>query len=156
MAHRWERVPNTTYVMKTLQYFLLQLFKILSNSSSPSPPNFTSAVNFWSLVCLTEWVIMPHLMCYFSFDDIMVLYMSCFGTLVPERPCYMFDATRNQVYWSLTHNVIFSGTLIWYHKHIYTHKDIQHTQGPIDWHTHINIYQHHLAYAHSRYLYYTN
>ena len=113
--------------MNALLYFLLQLFKILPNSSSPSPPNFASAVNFWSLVCLTEWVIMPHLMCYFSFDDIMVLYMSCFGTLVPERPCYMFDATRNQVYWGLTHNVIFSGTMIWYHKHIYTQRYTAHS-----------------------------
>ena len=33
-----------------------------------------------------------------------------------------------------------------------THKDTQHTQGPVDLHTHINIYLHHLLRAHSRYL----
>ena len=39
--------------------------------------------------------------------------MSSLGTLVPERPCYVF--------------------------HTHTHKDIQDTQGPIDSHIHINI-----------------
>ena len=37
----------------------------------------------------------------------------------------------------------------------HTHTHTQHTQRPIDWHTHINIYQHHLLCAHSSYLYYT-
>ena len=45
----------------------------------------------------------------------------------------------------------FAGTLILYH----THKHTQHIQGPVDWHTHINIYLHHLLCAHSSYLYYT-
>ena len=36
-----------------------------------------------------------------------------------------------------------------------THKDTQHTQGSVDWHTHINIYLHHLLHAHSSYHYYT-
>ena len=33
--------------------------------------------------------------------------MLSLGTLVPERPCYVFYATRHQVYWGLTHNVVF-------------------------------------------------
>ena len=45
---------------------------------------------------------------------------------------------------------------IWYHIHTNTHphKHTQHTQGPLDWHTHINIYLPHLLRAHSSYLYY--
>ena len=55
--------------------------------------------------------------------------MSILGTLVPEHPCYVFD----------TH----------------THKDTQDTLRQIDWHNHINVYQHHLSYAYSSYLYCT-
>ena len=57
-------------------------------------------------------------------------YLMCYS----EGPCSVFYATR-------------------YKSHTHTHT--QHTQGPIDWHTHINIYQHHLLCAHSSYLYYT-
>ena len=35
--------------------------------------------------------------------------------------------TRRQVYWSLTHNVLFAGTLIWYHTHTQTHTPQTHT-----------------------------
>ena len=38
--------------------------------------------------------------------------------------------------------------------HIKTQKHTQHTQGPLDWHTHINTYLHHLLFVHSSYLYY--
>ena len=37
--------------------------------------------------------------------------------------------------------------------HTQTHT--RHTQGPVDWHTHINTYLHHLLCAYSSYLYYT-
>ena len=47
----------------------------------------------------------------------------------------------------------FTGMLIWYH--IHKHPNTQHTQGPVDWHTQINIYLHHLLCAHSSYLYYS-
>ena len=40
--------------------------------------------------------------------------MLSIGTLVPEQPCYVF--------------------------HTHTHKDTQHTQEPLDRHTHLNIY----------------
>ena len=51
----------------------------------------------------------------------------------------------------------FAGTLIWYHTHTntHTHEDTQHTQGPVNWHAHINIYLYHLLCSHSSYLYYT-
>ena len=56
--------------------------------------------------------------------------MSSLGTLIPERPCYMFYAIRYQAYQGLTH-VVFC----WYSYLIlqtHTHKNTQHTQGPID------------------------
>ena len=45
---------------------------------------------------------------------LMILWIYKCQALVPEKPCYVFD----------TH----------------THKDTQHTLGPIDSHTHINVY----------------
>ena len=70
----------------------------------------------------------------------MGLYMSTLGTLVPERPCYVFYETRHQVYWGPTHSVViclYSDLIL---QNTHTHKDTQHNQRPIDWHSHINIY----------------
>ena len=39
--------------------------------------------------------------------QIMDLHTLSLDTLVPEGYCYVFYATRHQVYWSLTHNVVF-------------------------------------------------
>ena len=39
------------------------------------------------LIALTEWVIVPHLMCYILLSDITGLHMSNLGTSVPQRPC---------------------------------------------------------------------
>ena len=47
--------------------------------------------------------------------------------------------------------MVFAGTLTWYH----TQKNTQFTQGPLDWHTYIHIYLHHLLRAHNSYLYCT-
>ena len=67
------------------------------------------------------------------------------------------------VYWGLTRNVVFcwpSDLISHKHTHIYTHTDTdtdidtQHTQGPANWHTHINIYLHRQSCAHSSYLFY--
>ena len=85
-----------------------------------------------------------------------LLHMSSLGTLLPGGPWCVFYAKRHQLYWGLTYNVAFC----WYsdlisHKHIHTLKDTQYTQGPVDWHIHINIYLHHLLCAHNSYLYYT-
>ena len=44
----------------------------------------------------------------------------------------------------------FVSTMIWNH----TDKGTQHTQGPVDWHTHTNTHYHHLLCSHSSYLYY--
>ena len=91
-----------------------------------------------------------HIWCAILLNDVMDLHMSSLSILVPEGHWCVFYATRRQVYWGLTHNVVFAGTLIWYH----THTNTQHTQGPLDWDTHINIHLHHLLCSHSSYLYY--
>ena len=85
-------------------------------------------------------------------NDIMGLYMRSVGTLILEGRCYVFY--EKKVYWGLTHNVVF----YWYSdliSHTYKPKDMHHTQGPIDWYTHVNIYLHQLPCAHSSCLYYT-
>ena len=65
-------------------------FQILSGPQTPC--------SFCCLVSLTEWVIVLHLLCYFTLNDIMDLHMSIVGTLVPvpEGPCCLFYATRHQ------------------------------------------------------------
>ena len=76
--------------------------------------------------------------------------MSSLGTVVPEGPWCVFYATRRTVYWGLTHNVDFN----WYSDLIWqTHQHTQRSQGRVDWHTHINVYLHHLLCAQSSYIY---
>ena len=118
----------------------------------PSLPHFpvTSQLfpncSFCCPVSLAGWVTTPHLMCYLLNDN-MDRHMSSLGTLVPEGPWGVFYASRSQVYWGLTHNVVF----YWYSDLISpTHKHRQHSQGIVDWHTHVVIYLHHLLCFHSK------
>ena len=144
-THSWQRGPNPPILWRPpyIAYPPPLFFKFSPPSSFPVASNPHAHCSFWCLASLAEWVIMPHLMCYFI--DIMDLHMSSFGTLIPEGPWCVFYATRRQVYWGLTYSVVFC----WYFDLIsYAHND---TQGPVDWHTHINIYLHHLC-AHSSYL----
>ena len=70
----------------------------------PPPASFSNFVEpltlpscfFCCLVSLTEWMIVPHLLCHFSFHDIMDLHMTSLGTLVPQGLCSAFYATRHQ------------------------------------------------------------
>ena len=56
---------------------------------------------------------------------------------------------RRQVYWDLTHIVVFTGTLIWYHTQTQTaHSGASRLTHPY------HIYLHQLLYAHGSYLYY--
>ena len=95
------------------------LFQIFSNPSFFVASNPQSHCSLCCLVSLVEWVTAPRLMCYFN--DIMDLHMLSLDTLVPEGLWCVFYATRFQVYWALTHNAFFSGTLFWYHTHKHTH-----------------------------------
>ena len=97
----------------------------------------------------------PHfLWCAISLDGNMDLYMSSLGTLVPGGAWCVFYATKRRAYCGLTHSVVSTGPLVWFHTHTHTHANTQHTQEPVDDHSHINIYLHHLLCAHSSYLYY--
>ena len=70
--------------------------------------------------------------------------------LCTRRPWCVFYVTRCHVYWGLTHNMFF----YWFPDLIsHTNTNAQHTQGPVDWHIHINIYLHQLLWAHSSYPY---
>ena len=66
--------------------------------------------------------------------------------------CFIQQGVKFTEVW---HMWFFASALTWYHtqEHTHTHKDTQHTQGPVNLHAHINIYIHHLLCAHSNYLY---
>ena len=140
--------------MKTPQYCLPLLFQILCNPLSPnslSPPTSTPTVLSVVLFLLAKWVG-DHA----TFDVLfylMIIWNYTCQALVPWYQkdldvCFMQQGVRFTEVW---HNVIF----YWYSNLILqTHKHTQHTQGPVDWHTHINICLHHLLCAHSSYLYY--
>ena len=88
-----------------------------------------------------------------SFNVIMDLHMFSLGTLVPEGPWCVFLAKRHQVYWGLTHIVVFC-----WHSDLISHTKTHTTHSGASrlTHTHIKMYLHHLLCAHSSYLlYYT-
>ena len=53
-----------------------------------------------------------HLHTAILLNDNMDLHLLCFGILEPEGPWCVFYATSCQFYWVLTHDVVFTGTLI--------------------------------------------
>ena len=88
----------------------------------PAPTVFSVAMFLW----LNGWS--RHIWCAILLNDNMDLYMSSLGTLVPEGPWCVFHETRRQVYWSLTHSVVF----YWYSDLISIAHNTQHTQAPVD------------------------
>ena len=140
--------------MKTPHIWHAPFFQILSNPPpSPLPPTTLTALSVELLLWLNGWLC--HIWCAILLNDILDLEVLSVGNLVLEGPWHMFYGRRHQVYRDLTHNAI----LCWYsdlisHTQTHTHKDTQYTQVPVDWHTHINIYLHHMLCAHSSCLYY--
>ena len=65
-GHSWQRVPNTPYVMTTPEYGLPNLFLNFAQPLFPVATELHLHCYLWCLVSLTEWVIVPHLMCYFT------------------------------------------------------------------------------------------
>ena len=115
-------------------------FKFCPPLSPPTPtPTVFSAVLF---LWLNRWSY--HVWCAILLNN-MDLHMLSLGTLVPEGPWCVFNATRHHIYGGLAHNVVF----YWYSDFVII---IQHTQGPVHWHTHINIYLLHLLCAHGSYI----
>ena len=111
-------------------------------TTNPPPPLLFLWLNGWW--CLV-W-------CAILLNDIMDLHMPSLDTLVTEGAWCMFYATWRQVeVWDLTKCGFcwYSNMISHTQTHTYTHKDTQHTQGPVDLHTHINIYLHHSSYLYN-------
>ena len=126
--HSWQRGSNPPFLWRPLYIaYLPLLFQILSNPFSPtslsSPTSTATVLSVVLFLWLNGWS--RHIRCAILLNDNIDLFMSSLGTLVPEGPGYVFYATRRQVYRGLTHNVVFTGTLIWYHKHRITHSTLR-------------------------------
>ena len=82
----------------------------------------------------------------------MVLPMSSLDTLVPEGHwCILCNKASGLLRSDTQCRVL----LVLRFDITHTHKDTEHTEGPIEWHTHINIHWDLPLCAHSSYLYYT-
>ena len=126
MGHSWPKVPNTLYVIKTPIFPTTYLFKILSSSSSPLPPSFTSSAIFdvfffeWKSDCAT-FIVLFHLM---------ILWIYKCRALVPwyqndSDLCSMQQGVKFTEVW---HIICFLLVLLFNITYTNTHKDTQHTQ----------------------------
>ena len=133
--------------MKTLLCYLPQT---LSNPLSPtslSPPTSTPTVfSVVLLLWLNGWSC--HIWCAILLNNNMDLHMSSLGT----RRTLMCVLCKNES--GLPRSDTCSFLLVLWFDITNTQTHIQHTQRPVDWHTHINEYLHHLLCAQSSYLYY--
>ena len=82
----WQRVAIVAYPLP------LPIFKFYPGPT-PKPPlppclGHLSHCSFCCLVSLTEWVIVPNLMCYFTY------WIDTFGAMVPEGTCCVFYSTK--------------------------------------------------------------
>ena len=115
----------------------------------PAPPML------FLLSCFFGWMVSRatfDVLFYLVNDIILWIYTSSLGTLVPERPWCVLCNKASSLLGFDTYGFLL---VLWVEfTHINTHTNMHtKTQGPVDWHTHINIYLHHLLYAHSSYLY---
>ena len=110
--HSWQR--GTPFFMK-IPYITYPLFQILSTPLNHPPPPLHCPVTsnpycplLFAFSCFFDWMD-DHT----TFDAqfyvmiIMDLHMLSLATLIPEEPWCVFCAARRQVYWGLTHNVVF-------------------------------------------------
>ena len=111
--------PNLLILWKPLIYCLALPFSNPPHPHFPVNSNIHSHCSFSCHVSLAEWWSY-HIWSAFLLTDNMDLYISSFGTLLPEGPWYVFHATRRQVYWSLTSVFIL---VLWFditHTHLHT------------------------------------
>ena len=141
--------------LRLLTNFLM--FFLLSMASKIREWNLVTRCTFALLLWLNGWS--SYIWCVILVNDIMDLFMSSLGTLVPEGPCCVFYATRRQVRSDTSCGFLL---VLWFNiTHTRTHART-HTykanRGLIDWHTQVNIYQHHLFCSHTSYpeLYWMN
>ena len=78
------------------------LFSNLVQSHLQPPPTL-----LFLFPCFVGWICDGATFDVWFYIDIMDLHMSNLGTIVPEGPWCVLYATRRQVYWGLTHNVVF-------------------------------------------------
>ena len=107
--HSWQRDANPPIFWRPPYIAYPPFFQILyipfpPNSLSPPTPTPTGLsvvlflwINGWS----------SHVWCAILLNYNMDLHMSGLCTLVPEGPWCVFYVTRRQVYWGLTHVVVF-------------------------------------------------
>ena len=98
----WQRVPNPPILARP-STLSSPIFKFCITPLA-HPPLFTAFL-LVLILWLNEWS--HHIWCVILLNEIMDLNMPSLRNLVPERPYCVFYATRCQVYWSMTHNVIF-------------------------------------------------
>ena len=151
--HSWQRGPSSLTLWKLPLYCLYPFFKFcLPPPPTSLPPPTCTPTTLSIVMFLSLNVRSRHIWCAILLNDKMDLQMLSFGTLVPERSWCVFYVIRCHVYRGLTHNVVF----YWYSdmtSHTQTYKQTQGTDT-VDWHTHINIYLHHLLCSCSSYLCY--
>ena len=150
LLHSWQKGANPLILwrLSPILHTPYPLFQILSTplphfpvTSNPHPH-----CSFCCHVSLAEWVIKPYLMCHGS-THAKPWYLGTWRTLM----CFMQKGVKFTEVWHVMW--FFAGTMTQCHTHTNT-QHTQHTQGPVDWHTHINIYLHHLLCAHSSCLYF--
>ena len=150
LLHSWQRGANPLILWRPPYIAYLPFFKCC-----PPPPTQLSChlqlppPLFFLLSCFFSWMG-DHTTFDVLFHDNIDLHMSSLGSLVPEGPWCVLSNRASSLLRSDTYNL----GQIHLISHTQTHKHTQHTQGPVDWHNHINIYLHHLLIAHSSYLYY--
>ena len=156
-SHSWERGPNPIfYVTRTLPILPTPsppFLQILFNSLPPPPPRFAVLLKLSLPLLLSPQPPTPLLFllsCFFGWmGDQSVLLNDIADLLMSSLRYDLRCVLCNKVSSLLRSDTcgIFAGTLIWHHT------NTQHTQRPVDWHTHINIYLHQLLCAQSSYLY---
>ena len=139
LDHSWQRGPNPLFYEDPFYIVYLPFFKFCPTpypaTTNHHPTDLPVVLFYW----LNRWLC--QIWCAILLTDIMNLHMSSLVTLVLEGPWCVVYATRHQVYWGLTHNVIFC----WYSDLI------SHSQT----HTHKHKHLHQLLCAHGSYLCYT-
>ena len=113
--HSWQRVPNSSKFKKILLFCQLPQFQILPTSPPPTHPQLSTsfACYFCWLVSLTEWMIVPHLMCYFTqwyyeSTNVDPWYLVTRRTLL----CVLYNQSHKKRKDSPKVRTIFSSTLI--------------------------------------------
>ena len=151
--HSWQRRSNLPFYEDSpilLTHPPVSFFKCCATPSPPHPYHLQPPSQlFFLLFCSFGWMG-DHATFDVLFYLMIILIYTC-QALVPWYQknldvSFMQQGVRFTEIWHIMW--FFTDTLIWYHKHT------QHTQGPVDWHTHINVYLHHLLCVQSSYLYY--